>query len=81
MIPPDSGLFSVSLLVTIAAFAILGVAVAVGVVQRSALASANVGSDDEFEDPAIVATTKADYDDQINGGARLNLDSHPRVKS
>ena len=68
IIPPDTDLFSVSMLVTIAALAVLGVAVAVGVIHRSALASANVGSDDEFEDPANVATTIADHEDQINGG-------------
>ena len=66
IIPPDTDLFSVSLLVTIAALTVLGVAVAVGVVHRSALASENVGSDDDFEDPANVATTIADHENQIN---------------
>ena len=67
-------LFSVSMLVTIAALAVLGVAVAVGVVHRSALASENVGSDDDFEDPANVATTIADHEDQINGGGSEDIE-------
>ena len=66
-------LFSVSMLVTIAALAVLGVAVAVGVVHRSALASENVGSDDDFEDPANVATIIADHENQINGGGTEDI--------
>ena len=42
MIPPDTDLFSVSLLVSIAALIVLGVGVAVGVIHKSALASENV---------------------------------------
>ena len=51
IIPPDTDLFSVSMLVTIAALAVLGVAVAVGVVHRSTLASENHGS-------AVMTTSK-----------------------
>ena len=75
IIPPDSdlNLVSVSVLVGIAALAVLGVAVAGGVVHRSASAPGDVAdvagsSDDEFEDPANVATSIADHEDLSNGG-------------
>ena len=44
-----------------------------GVVHRSALASDNGGSDDDFEDPANVATTIADHENQINGGGTEDI--------
>ena len=72
IIPPDSdlNLVPVSVLVGIAALAVIGVAFAGGVVHRSASASGDVvgSSDDEFEDPANVATSIADHEDLSNGG-------------
>ena len=54
----------------IAALAVLGVAVAGRVVHRSAPASGDVAvtSDDEFEDPANVATSIADHENLSDGG-------------
>ena len=68
-IPPDSAhnLVLVSLLVAIAALAVLGMAVGVGVLHRSASDSGTGASDDEFEDSTSVATMIAD-EDQINAG-------------
>ena len=74
IIPPDSdlNLVPVSLLVGIAALAVLGVAVTVGVVHRSASGDVAGSSDDEFEDPANVVTSIADHEDLSNG--RITLD-------
>ena len=37
------------------------------------MASENVGSDDDFEDPANVATIIADHENQINGGGTEDI--------